>query len=127
MVGQRYVSLGLAIVIFGVACAHAWKAVRRKYADHFDAGPDAMAIIHPVSIAGLLARGFVEPLDHAIAGRQSTMGAPFRFASVDHWLKRAAPLLGQHNREILHELGLADDEIAELERDQVIGDWPEGL
>jgi len=58
-VGQRYVSLGLAIVIFGVACAHAWKAVRRKYADHFDAGPDAMAIIHPVSIAGLLARGFV--------------------------------------------------------------------
>jgi len=58
-VGQRYVSLVLALVIFGVACAHAWKAVRRKYADHFDAGPDAMAIIHPVSITGLLARGFV--------------------------------------------------------------------
>lgn len=58
-VGQRYVSLVLAIVVFGVACAHAWKAIRRKYADHFDAGPKAMAIIHPVSIAGLLARGFV--------------------------------------------------------------------
>lgn len=59
VVGQHYVSLGLAIAVFGVACAHAWKAVRRKYADHFDAGPDAMAIIDPVSITGLLARGFV--------------------------------------------------------------------
>jgi hypothetical protein len=59
VVGQHYVSLGLAIAIFGVACAHVWKAVRRKYADHFDASPDAMAVIDPVSITGLLARGFV--------------------------------------------------------------------
>ncbi|MCI5074323.1 DUF1206 domain-containing protein [Oricola sp.] len=58
-VGQRYVSLVLAVAVFGVACAHVWKAVTRKYADRFDAGPEAMAFIHPVSIAGLTARGFV--------------------------------------------------------------------
>lgn len=58
-IGQRNVSLGLALVVFGVACAHVWKAVRRKYADRFDAGPEAMAIIDPISIVGLTARGFV--------------------------------------------------------------------
>ncbi|WP_425417426.1 DUF1206 domain-containing protein [Oricola indica] len=58
-IGQRNVSLGLAIVVFGVACAHFWKAFKRKYADRFDAGPQAMAIIDPISIVGLTARGFV--------------------------------------------------------------------
>ena len=32
-----------------------------------------------------------------------------------------APLLGQHNHEVLAELGLTDDEIAELEAEGVIG------
>jgi len=59
IVAQRYVSLALGLVILGVAGAHVWKAVRQKYEDHFDAGEDAMAIIHPVSMAGLIARGFV--------------------------------------------------------------------
>jgi hypothetical protein len=35
---------------------------------------------------------------------------------------RLAPTLGQHNHEVLHDLlGLTDDEIAALERDEVIG------
>lgn len=59
VIGQRYVSLALAIAVFGVACAHFWKAARRKYADRFDAGPEAIRIIDPISITGLTARGFV--------------------------------------------------------------------
>lgn len=35
-----------------------------------------------------------------------------------------APLLGQHNHELLAELGMTDSEIAELESDGVIGCTP---
>jgi crotonobetainyl-CoA:carnitine CoA-transferase CaiB-like acyl-CoA transferase len=74
-----------------------------------------------------LARRFMEELDHPIVGRQTTMSAPFRYASVDQWLNRAAPTLGQHNNEILQELGYSEQEIADLEADKVIGDRPEGI
>lgn len=32
-----------------------------------------------------------------------------------------APLLGEHNAEVLRELGLGDEEIARLEADGIIG------
>jgi crotonobetainyl-CoA:carnitine CoA-transferase CaiB-like acyl-CoA transferase len=52
---------------------------------------------------------------------------PFRFASVERWIQRPAPTLGQHNHELLRELGYGDAEIAQLEADQVIGTRPIGL
>ena len=52
---------------------------------------------------------------------------PFRFSSVDHWIRSAAPTLGQHNHEILAGLGLSDDEIAALEATDIIGTRPVGL
>ena len=53
---------------------------------------------------------------------------PYRFASVDRWLHRATPTLGQDNHDVLSRvLGLGDDEIATLEADGVIGTRPTGL
>ena len=52
---------------------------------------------------------------------------PFRFTGVDHWIRTAAPTLGQHNHEILTDLGLSAEEIAELEATDVIGTRPLGL
>jgi crotonobetainyl-CoA:carnitine CoA-transferase CaiB-like acyl-CoA transferase len=38
------------------------------------------------------------------------------------WYRTAAPLLGQHNDEVLREIGVSDDELARLRADRVIGD-----
>ncbi|MCP5040559.1 MAG: CoA transferase, partial [bacterium] len=84
--------------------------------------PRALAL-HPQFIA----RGFFDEVEHTVVGRQATMGPPFRYASVSHWLKHAAPTLGQHNREILRELGYDEEKIEGLEAREVIGDWPQGV
>jgi crotonobetainyl-CoA:carnitine CoA-transferase CaiB-like acyl-CoA transferase len=75
----------------------------------------------------LAARGYYEALDHPEVGRQLVPGVPFRYASVERWLRRPAPTLGEHNREILAELGLSDAEIDALAEAKVIGTHPEGL
>ena len=75
----------------------------------------------------LVARGFHEYVEHAVVGRVPVPGLPFRYASVDRWIRSPAPLMGEHNREILRELGLSDEEIERLTLAEVIGDLPKGL
>jgi crotonobetainyl-CoA:carnitine CoA-transferase CaiB-like acyl-CoA transferase len=71
----------------------------------------------------LVARGFHEVVDHPVVGALPTPGLPFRYASVDRWLTRPAPLLGEHNHAILHDLlGVDDDRLAALAEAGVIGD-----
>ncbi|EHB54070.1 Formyl-CoA transferase [Mycolicibacterium rhodesiae JS60] len=73
----------------------------------------------------LTARGFFEVLDHPVnaAARFTTM--PFQLSRGSRPVHRSsAPLLGQHNHEILTELGLSADEITALEADGVIGTSP---
>lgn len=76
----------------------------------------------------LVARGFFEELDHPVCGPQAFAGLPFRFASVDRWLTRPAPTMGEHDEEVLGgELGLSADELARLTAAEVIGTAPTGL
>jgi crotonobetainyl-CoA:carnitine CoA-transferase CaiB-like acyl-CoA transferase len=42
-------------------------------------------------------------------------GSPFRFLATPQRVRRAAPALGEHNREILAELGYSEREVSELE------------
>lgn len=77
--------------------------------------------------AQLRARKFFETCEHPIAGELRLPTLPYRYESVSRWTRTPAPTLGQHNGEVLRELGLSDQEIADLEKQGVIGNTPEGL
>ena len=49
---------------------------------------------------------------------------PFRFAGIDRWARTAAPRLGEHNEEVLGDLGLSATAIDRLYADGVIGNEP---
>jgi crotonobetainyl-CoA:carnitine CoA-transferase CaiB-like acyl-CoA transferase len=72
------------------------------------------------------ARGHCDLLDHGRFGpRFVPRHLTPHFSRIDTHPKRCAPSLGEHNREILRELGgLSDEEIAGLEKRKVIGDIP---
>lgn len=72
-------------------------------------------------------RRHFETIDHPALGSVRFATLPFRFSGdPERRHRRPAPLLGEHNAEILRELGLDDDEIASLDREGVIGREPAG-
>ena len=52
--------------------------------------------------------------DHPTLGRVATLGAPVKFSDTQGGVVRAAPLLGQHTRAVLGEIGYAPAEIDAL-------------
>ncbi len=80
---------------------------------------------HQTELEQLAARAFFEDVGHPINATAPHSTLPARLSSGPERLhRRHAPLLGEHNHEILHGLGLSDDEIAQLEADGVIGNAP---
>lgn len=95
------------------------------------AGVPAGAVVDPRATSRhpqMTARGFYEAVAHPVVGTHPIPTLPFRYASVDRWVRTPAPTLGQHNREVLHTIaGLADDAIDRFLADGVIGDRPKGV
>ncbi len=58
-----------------------------------------------------LAREMIVEVDHPRAGQVKTLGSPVKFHGTPGSIRRAAPLLGEHSREVLAEAGFTDDEI----------------
>jgi crotonobetainyl-CoA:carnitine CoA-transferase CaiB-like acyl-CoA transferase len=106
----------------------AWAAPRELIptVDHLLAGGvPAAAVADPRSISTnpqVAARDLYEESTHPVAGTHLISTMPFRWTGIDRWIHTPAPTLGQHNAEVLRELGLSDDEIAKLEADALIGD-----
>ena len=74
------------------------------------------------------AHRYFETPEHPVVGAMPLPSLPFRYASIDRWLRTSAPTLGQHNELVLREiLGLSPSELRDLEADGVIGTHPEGL
>jgi len=56
---------------------------------------------------------FVE-YEHPTEGLVKTPGFPYRFSATPPRIDRGAPLVGEHSREVLAELGVSDERIGEL-------------
>jgi crotonobetainyl-CoA:carnitine CoA-transferase CaiB-like acyl-CoA transferase len=74
-------------------------------------------------------RGFAEAITHPLLGSHLVPGLPLRMASRQGpWFERPAPMLGQHNDEVLSSLaGLSRAQIAELRQAGVVGERPDNL
>jgi crotonobetainyl-CoA:carnitine CoA-transferase CaiB-like acyl-CoA transferase len=78
----------------------------------------------------LQARGFLERVAHPVLGSLIMPSMPLQLADATQgpWLTRAAPTMGQHNRDVLvGVLGLDDAEIGDLAAEGVIAARPAGL
>jgi crotonobetainyl-CoA:carnitine CoA-transferase CaiB-like acyl-CoA transferase len=58
-----------------------------------------------------VAREMVIDVDHKTLGKVRTLGLPVKFSDTPGGVRRGAPLLGQHTREVLREFGFADPDI----------------
>ncbi|MBA4489598.1 CaiB/BaiF CoA-transferase family protein [Paracoccus sp. S1E-3] len=70
-------------------------------------------------------RGMLRWIDHPEYGRICVPDSPIRLHGADPVPPVPSPRLGQHNREILAELGFSDAEAARLAADGVVGPDPE--
>ena len=61
------------------------------------------------------AREMVLEVDHTRAGKVKALGTPIKFSRTPGAVTRAAPVLGEHTREILESLGYSAAEITALE------------
>jgi crotonobetainyl-CoA:carnitine CoA-transferase CaiB-like acyl-CoA transferase len=94
------------------------------------AGVPAAEVVSPGAVdrnPQLRARHFFEPTQREVVGGYHAPSLPFRFASGRDvpWHRAPAPLLGEHNEQVLgDELGLAPEELDRLRSEAVIGDQP---
>ena len=94
----------------------------------WEAGVPVASVVNPRRVyenPHLEARGFFEPVEHSVAGTVRIPGFPATWDTRSTpWHSRPAPLLGEHNTEVLTELGYSPEEIAQLEAAQIIGTKP---
>lgn len=62
----------------------------------------------------------LQEIDHPTVGRHKTIGIPVRFHQNPGRIRRPAPLLGEHTREILAEIGYGAGEIEALVEKKII-------
>jgi crotonobetainyl-CoA:carnitine CoA-transferase CaiB-like acyl-CoA transferase len=67
----------------------------------------------------VIARNMIVEQDHPVLGRVKLANVPFKFSDCDASVRTAAPLLGQHNKEVARSLGMSADAIEEYEREGV--------
>ncbi|BCO34418.1 CoA transferase [Mycobacterium heckeshornense] len=96
----------------------------------WDAGISVAKVMQPhrqTELSQLAFRHFFEDVGHPINARVAHSTLPMRLSrGPERFHVRPAPLLGEHNHELLAELGVTREEIADLEADGVIGRAPAG-
>ncbi|WP_370163284.1 CaiB/BaiF CoA transferase family protein [Limimaricola soesokkakensis] len=87
--------------------------LERMEAQGLPAGP-VLSIPEMQADPQALARGMIVETEHPVAGRVKGIGHPVKFSAAETETATPAPLLGQHGREVLGELGYAPDKIEAL-------------
>jgi crotonobetainyl-CoA:carnitine CoA-transferase CaiB-like acyl-CoA transferase len=78
------------------------------------------------SISGVMAnrqleaRNFWVEVEHESGGKYKFPGAPAKLSRSPWQVGSRAPKVGEHNKEVYHELGLSESEIDVLVKDGVI-------
>lgn len=89
--------------------------LRRMDAANLPAGPvNDVRQMHADPQA--IARDMIVEVDHPQAGRVQTIGHPVKFSETPASVTSASPILGQHTREVLVEVGCDNEQIEELIR-----------
>jgi crotonobetainyl-CoA:carnitine CoA-transferase CaiB-like acyl-CoA transferase len=68
------------------------------------------------------AREMFFDVEHPIIGRMKNIGYPVKFSRTPQQFRSAAPWLGQHSSDVLHELGYPADEIESMFSEAVVFD-----
>jgi len=88
---------------------------RTEWIAAFDAAGVPAGPVHSIGEAlehpQTRARRMVVDVDHPQAGRTHALGCPVHFSATPTRVDRAAPLLGQHTRDVLREYGYSKGEI----------------
>jgi crotonobetainyl-CoA:carnitine CoA-transferase CaiB-like acyl-CoA transferase len=66
-------------------------------------------------------RGLITEIERPVIGRHSYFRPPYRLSKTPCSIRRSAPLLGEHNREVYcGELGFSTDELAKLAVERIV-------
>lgn len=66
-------------------------------------------------------RGVFQQVDHPVLGKDWVIGPPWRFSETPAAVRKASPLLGEHNNAVFEGLlGMSAEEIRRLEQDGVV-------
>jgi len=66
------------------------------------------------------ARNMLTEVPHQTLGRVKTLGAPVKFSRTPADVRQGAPVLGQHTREILAEIGFSTEDVERMEREGIV-------
>ena len=66
------------------------------------------------------AREMVAEVDHPTAGPMRFPASPMHFSRTPATVRRHPPALGEHTESVLREYGYDDDDLAELQKRDVI-------
>ena len=116
-VENRAVIDGLINASLSQDCADAWLAkLKAVGVPCGKINSVAQALDDPHTIA----RDMIETVQHPVIGALKLLGIPFKFSDTACSVCRPPPLLGEHNEEILGELGFDKHAIAKLRNEKVI-------
>ncbi len=97
--------------VFQTKATADWLAILEQ--GGFPAGP-VLSIGEMHEDPQALAREMIVETDHPKAGRVKTLGLPVKFSATPGGVQGPAPLLGQHSRAILAEVGYDEQQIEQL-------------